>query len=41
MNPVPAVVVTVTGTELPGAMLALDALALNVRFGFATANVMV
>ena len=41
LNPVPAVVVRVSGAEAPGATLALVALALNVRLGLATAKVMV
>ena len=41
MKPVPAVVVKVMGTEPPGATLALEALAVSVKLGFATAKVMV
>jgi hypothetical protein len=41
LNPVPAVVVKVMGTEPPGAKLVLEALAVSVKLGFATAKVMV
>jgi hypothetical protein len=41
LNPVPAVVVKVTGAEPPRATLALAELAVRVRLGFATANVTV
>ena len=40
LNPVPAVVVKVKGTDPPGATLALVALELKVKLGLATDSVM-